>query len=100
VTLTVTGCGLPYSDDDGKEQADGDGLDAPVSRIPPRREVDYVRAQRGPATSWVYLKVAERQSMFPPLAHTSQTRLACAGAGFDQGSCMFMRRQRSSRMVP
>jgi hypothetical protein len=47
--------GMGYSDGDG-EQADGDGFDVTATRVPPPREVDYVRGQRGPATCWVDLK--------------------------------------------
>ena len=61
-----------HGDGDEEEQAEGDEVDAPLSRVPPQpREVEYVRVRRGPATRWVDLKGSGGAAKYvAPLAHT------------------------------
>ena len=61
-----------HGDGDEEEQAEGDEVDAPLSRVPPSpREVEYVRVRRGPATRWVDLKGTGGAAKYvAPLAHT------------------------------
>jgi len=63
-----------HGDGSEEEQAEGDGVDAPLSRVPPPpREVEYVRVQRGPATRWVDLKGGGGAATYiAPPAHKSQ----------------------------
>jgi len=60
--------------DGSEEEAEGDGVDAPLPRVPPpSREVEYVRVQRGPATRWVDLKGGGGAAKYvTPPARTSQ----------------------------
>lgn len=61
-----------HGDGDEEEQAEEEGVDAPLSRVPPSpREVEYVRVRREPATRWVDLRGSGGAAKYvAPLDHT------------------------------